>query len=513
MELMKETATVEDIVCAEQTQIMVDSDIIVPDVKPDVLKILQVDADAIVTKKDTVDGKLCVEGDVHLKILYIPDCREGGLKSICTSCPFTYKLERTGIEAGMCAAVDADAKRVEFRLINSRKLGVKAIVGLDLCVCTTKELELVTGVADEAAQVMRTPITVAALAADCERELIVKESVEIPAGKCSITEILKIDAKISDKAIKAVTGKALVQGTVGASILYTGDNNALEFAEFELPFTEVFDVADLSESSGCEIDYAIRDMYFETQEDSDGDIRVINLEFIVGAHIKAADRVEMEIVEDCYMPRLKTELVRADTAVDEVICTPSVQNTIREIVSIDNAAPQIASVYHVVTKADITNTSVENNKIFVEGVIDACVLYLTESAEMPVYSYQKQIPFSYSIESDGAKNGMDCDVKAEVEHTGYSLNVANEVELRMILSIRAKVIQKHEMALIREMNVTDEDESTKNGIIIYFVQNGDRMWDVAKRYRASIDEIVECNDISPEEKLCSGMQLIIPTGK
>lgn len=513
MELIKETATVEDIVCSEQTQIMVDGDIIVPDVKPDILKILQVDADAVVTKKETSDGKLTAEGDVHLKILYIPDCDGARIKSICTSFPFTYKLERTGIGENMCADVSADASKVEFRLINSRKMSVKTIVGLDVCVCTSKELELVTGVADEAAQVMRVPITLAAAAADCERELVIKESLEIPSGKVSVSEILKIDTKINDKSIKAVTGKALVQGTVGASVLYAGDNSELEFAEFDLPFTEVFDVADLNESSECEIDYKIRDAYFETQEDSDGDIRIIQLELVVGAHIKAVDRVQTEIIDDCYMPRLQTELTRASETVDEVICTPNMQNTMREIISIDGNAPKIIGVYHVVTKAEVSGTSVENNKIFVEGTIDAYILYLTDSAEMPVYSYRKQIPFNASMEGEGAKPGMECDVKAEVEHAGYSLNVANEVELRMILSVSAKIIRKRELALIKSMDVTDNAEGAKRGIIIYFVQNGDRMWDIAKRYRASIAEIAECNEIAPDEKLSSGMQLIIPTGK
>ena len=44
MELVKENVTVNQVSCKGDTQVLVDEDIIVPDVKPDILKILQLDA-------------------------------------------------------------------------------------------------------------------------------------------------------------------------------------------------------------------------------------------------------------------------------------------------------------------------------------------------------------------------------------------------------------------------------------------------------------------------------------
>ena len=41
MELVKENVTVNQVSCKGDTQVLVDEDIIVPDVKPDILKILQ----------------------------------------------------------------------------------------------------------------------------------------------------------------------------------------------------------------------------------------------------------------------------------------------------------------------------------------------------------------------------------------------------------------------------------------------------------------------------------------
>ena len=64
MELMKEAMTINETVYADTTQVYVEGDIIVPDVKPDILKILQVDAVSAVTSKNLSDGRVQVSGKV-----------------------------------------------------------------------------------------------------------------------------------------------------------------------------------------------------------------------------------------------------------------------------------------------------------------------------------------------------------------------------------------------------------------------------------------------------------------
>ena len=82
MELVKENVTVNQVSCKGDTQVLVDEDIIVPDVKPDILKILQLDAVSCITNKEITNGRVNVTGRVDLKILYIPDSDREKIKSI-----------------------------------------------------------------------------------------------------------------------------------------------------------------------------------------------------------------------------------------------------------------------------------------------------------------------------------------------------------------------------------------------------------------------------------------------
>ncbi len=512
MELIKETVSVGQTIYSQQAQAYADGDIIVPDVKPDILKIIQVDASATIKEKNVTDGCVFVRGCVDMKILYIPDNKDESIKSINTTLDFAYKAEKKSIEAGMSANVFVDVDKVDFRLINSRKLSVKVFVGVDVNVTGVHSIDFATGVAGEGcAEIKKVPVRVNSAVADCEREFVVRENMEIPSGKASICEILKVDSKICDKEIKALTGKAVIKGTANISVLYTGDNSAIEFMEADIPFTEVVDIPDLIEDADCDMDCSICDMFYKVSEDNDGDMRIVNVEFAINTHINAYRTVETEIIEDCYAPGCDMTIDRTEEKIEEIICCPTSQSTLREIVTIDGSAPQINGVYHIITKATVTDTQTENGRVCVSGRVDAYILYITDNDEMPVYSCKREIPFSTMIDSCGCEKGMECEIKAEVEHTSYSLNMANEVELRIILRINAKVIRQRRFELVSEISEPVEKHGA-SGIIIYFVQTDDTLWDIAKRYGVSVDSVLRFNGISVDERIMCGRRLIIPTG-
>ena len=73
MELIKKPINTCDTIAKGTAQAMADGDVIVPDTKPDILKLLQVDSEASITDKYIENGRLVLCGRVDYKVLYIPD--------------------------------------------------------------------------------------------------------------------------------------------------------------------------------------------------------------------------------------------------------------------------------------------------------------------------------------------------------------------------------------------------------------------------------------------------------
>jgi len=510
MELKKEPILISEILAEEDCEILVDGDLIVPDIKPDILKVLQVDATAYLSRKELGDGRVLLSGRVDMTVLYIPDCEGTAVQHIHTSFDFSHKLEKRAIVTDACVFAEADVVRAEFHVINSRKIGLKAIVGLSCEVVGAKQLDLVCGVEGAYAEQKKEALMLNTALSNRSETFLMKETLEVPAGKPAVAEVLKVDLKIGDKEIKPITEKVVAKGVLKACVLYMSMADSIEFMEFDVPFTEVFDLPGVYEGVNCTLDYQISDCNYEITGDTGGERRIVILEVTACAKLRASKQTEIEVIEDCYCPGYDTQLQFCEDEVDEIVASPSCQNTLREVVAIDKALPQIAGVYNVITKTVVSTTRIEGGKLEIEGKIDAYILYLTDHEQMPVYSYKKEIPFRYLLDAPESEDGLVCAVRAEVEHTSYHLNVANEVELRCILSLSADIIRKRKLSLLCEAEILPISCEDKKGIVIYFVQPGDSVWSIAKRYRVPMTEIIDNNQLCEPEKLLPGTRLVIP---
>ena len=412
----------------------------------------------------------------------------------------------------MTAIIMANVDRAEFSLINSRKLRIKVIVGLDYEVVAEKNVEIAVETEDcDNAELLKENVKLQNCIGLTETEFSVKESIEVPNGQTSIDEILKVDTKISDSEYKAVTGKIVVKGEISVCVLYTDSDCCIQFMESEVPFTEIIDCDDAGDETICDIDYSISDVRYQIAEDNDGDNRIVDIDVTVTAQVKATENVAVDMICDCYEPFTKTQLLKEEVELEEVVSRPSSQNTIREMVEMGTGTPSVSGVYDVITRPYITKAQIQRGKLLAEGKIEAYILYLTDSNESPVYSMKKELPFSYMLDCESTYSDLIPEIKAEVKHTAYNLNVAGEIEIRCILSLNANIIRKRKIELVNEVVTEPLENGDKNGIVIYFVQKGDNLWEIAKRYAVPQSEILRFNNMEKSDKLEIGNRLFIPS--
>lgn len=508
MELITENIKINEAAISSSMQKSVGGDIIVPDTKPDILKILQVDAVSCISEKEMIEGTLNLRGRVDLKILYIPDAENECIKSILTSFDFDEEISSKRIEYDDNAIIASSIDKVEFSLINSRKLHIKAVVGIDYEIIAQKQLEIAVDTDDEL-EIKRQTLSLQNSAGVGEFSFLIRDRISVPAGQASFGEILKVDYRIGDTEYKNVSGRIMAKGVVCVCVLYTDNNKNIEFCETELPFTEVWEMEDVSEDSECDIEYEINEGEITIEEDSDGDLREAMLSLSITAQVKAMESIELDMIEDCYAPYQKTKIQKEKITLEEIAAKPTMQNTIKEVIEIPATAPGISSVYNVVTKPYVTKVEMGRGKLICEGRLEACVLYVTESTENPVYSLKRNIPFSYSLECDAEGEGLVPKLNAQIKHTGYNLNAAGEVEVRCILSINANVIRKREIEIIEGVDICEDEGKKESKVVVYFVQSGDSLWDIAKRYRVPCSAVCEFNDMADDRVKC-GMRLLIP---
>ncbi len=506
MELIKNTVRLCETAAEGTMRAMADGDVIVPDVKPDILKILQVDADACITDRYFENGRLVVCGRVDYKVLYIPEQKEEKIKSILTSMEFRQSADSGGADSDSAMITKAMVERVEFNAVNSRKLRLRAIVNIAYEICNITEKELCTDINGEDAEKKMTSVGYENIIDISQHEFTLKEILEIPSGQRSVNEILKTDVRISDIEYKTVTGKIIVKGNAGICILYTDTDMNIKYLEAEVPFTEVFDTGDAGENTVFDIDYSVMGSMSELQPDNDGDMRVVEVDVDIEMQLKGIETMREDILCDCFVPHTKTVCKTEKLTLTETVQRPRTQNTMREIIEFPNNMPEVAGVYNVMTNEIVESVRKERNRIICEGKIEVYVLCLTSGEENPVCSIKKDIPFSYMLDCKDTDE-VETKVKATVNHISYNLNSGGALELRCLIEIEGKLIKTVVWDNITEVDCQKQDK--RRGIVIYFTKEGDSLWDVAKRYSVLQERIERYNSIE-NSTITAGMRLLIP---
>ena len=86
----------------------------------------------------------------------------------------------------------------------------------------------------------------------------------------------------------------------------------------------------------------------------------------------------------------------------------------------------------------------------------------------------------------------------------------NQIDLNIKINRFVEAIDKKpESFIIKGEDKGDYDLSTAPSIIIYICKEDDNLWDIAKKYNTTEEEIAQTNEISMDEELQPGKCLIL----
>jgi len=490
---------------------IIDTDIIVPDSKPDVLNVLQVNATASVMEKYLQKDVISVSGNIDYTVLYSSDTDETLLKNIRFKTPFTQQIEINGVSDDSCNYVMCDVSHIEYQIQNSRKINIKSVLSFDTGIIGNYSLSAVSSISSTANVSSKSEnIKIFNLSVCHEGSAEISDKVKISLSPDEEIEILKVDCKVVGRELKSMNNKAVAKGALISDILYLRDNDVCH-TECEIPFTEVIDAEGLQPHMHTEIKYNVTSAEFEAETAEGECVAVLNAE--IGYLIKGFDESLYEIIADAYSPDYELSIDKKQisflTLKDIVTKSYNVSDTI----TLPENAPSVVKVYNLIAKPVFESSTVQNGFVINDGYIDVKLLYLSDRADSPVYSANQKIPFSLKTESEHAYPDSVCDTDISLEHVGYILNSDREIEIRTALNLKSKILDDKNRTVISSIEMDEEkpiNKDNQSGITIYFTDKNESLWNIAKKYHTTEEDIAEINGINPNEPLKDRQQLMIP---
>lgn len=496
--LKKEHVRLSEVICSRYCRTDAEYDIIVPDVKPDVLKVLNVSGTAAITHKSIQTDKVHIQGIIRLDILYIPDGNVlGGVKAISCTQDFSHVIDTPGSKPGMNLIAEAECEIPECSLVNSRKLNVCSKIGLNIKVTDSITADLATEIeGDESIRINTEHMHLCHSGCDADRDLLIREKLEVPSGKPAMGEILKFSVKPCPKELRLLDNKAIIKGELKAVTLFCSDaeESTLQCMEHSIPFTEILEIEGVGENMTGEADYSIKNVFTEITCDSDGDKRILNAEITLAVCIRAAGTVECDVICDAYGLNKELVIEKSDCSTEMLLGTARTQLTGKENIAVPDYLPEIYQICDCVGTPTVESITTEKNSVTVSGYITCNLLYMSQEREAPLSGFSHILPFAHTFEIQGICENSICDVKAETEHLSYTISAAKDIELRYIVMLSIKASTPCTQQLISSISVNENAKTPQlPSMTVYFVRPNDTLWDIAKRYRISTESILSVN--------------------
>jgi hypothetical protein len=500
---------------ASVVQTTLDDDFNVPDIKPDIIKIIQESAEIKINNIETMTDRVKAQGELIFTILYLTDSDQKPVHSMTGTLPFEEFVNLDGIVEDDDVKIATEIEVLTTTLINSRKVSVKGIVGLKSMVEEEYFINVATDVGGlEDLQRIYQPIKISQVYASKKDTYRVRDELALPNSKPNIMEILFSNTSIRNPEIRLLDDKINVKGEVDLFILYMGENEdkPVEFVEFELPFNGVIDCEGCVEEMIANVGIDIVSKDLQIKPDLDGEERLLDIEIITELDIKVYDQEDVNILRDIYSPSREMVLKTNPVTYENIFLKNQTQCKVNQKVSIDEGAPTILQICLADGDVKVDDIELTENGLEVEGVIFAKILYVAADDKTPLNVVRQTIPFQYFIEAKGITEECIYNIKPSLDYMSCNMLDDKEVEIRSGINLNTIIFNQLSQNVITDIEEAEIDMKKVQdlpSVVGYIVKKGDTLWDIAKRFYTTIDRIRTINELPEEVDIKPGDKLII----
>ena len=512
MELIRNTVKTENKFFSGMLRTIVENDAIVSQTKPDIGKILQVDARSFIISSEVKTDRVVVNGKVEFHILYLPEKGNGCIKSMTCTAEFSDVKDVSGADENMISVASCETENVSFRVINGRKLNVKAEILTKISVYHFAENDVVCGVEEGHMELKSSDISYISYDRTVNRKFSVTDIVAIPVSQPLAEDVIKVDVKVSEFNTKPINNKVIIKGSLVASMVYvTSGKQDLNVFASEIPFTEVIEADGIEENSKSIISLSPLWTEYDIKGDDAGDINAVNLKTEINAKVRVIKEEKANVINDGYSLEGKTELTKKTIEISTVADNISKQITLKEVIYAESDAPEISKIYNVECDVYPEEITADETGISISANADVYVLYVSEDEEIPVNNLHKEFKINEKIKCSNTTPDSVCDIDLSTISVSYNIVNESSVEVRMNIGAEGVVYNKQIISPVTDVLITEENEK-KPSLTVYFPDEGEELWTVAKRYQTSVDAIKSMNDLA-DDKIKKGMRLLIPKTK
>ena len=512
MELKKESIQMLRIKNKATSQVTFDEDYNVPDVKPDIGRMIQNKGEVTVEEVRLNDGHAFVKGKLQADVLYVGE-EDGRVYSLSAGVPVEETLNLDGIVNGDKLCLKWEIEDLSIHIIHSRKLNIRAVITFYASVDELTGIRLPVAADDENISVKKKQMCLLSLAVHKKDTLRIKDDITLASNRPNVENLLWYMAEPRNLDLRPGENKLRVKGELAVFLLYTGyeEENPPQWLEYTMPFSSEMECSGCMEDLIPHIEVSLLHQGIEVKPDPDGEERILQVDVVLELNMKMYREEEHELLLDAYSPHKECVLHRKKEMLESLLVRNFSRCRLTDRIEVKESQGKVLQLCHSSGKVKVDKTRITDKGIVAEGIVALKILYIIGNDEMPFYSMDAMLPFTHLIEAE--EIGKDCTylLQADLEQLSTAMADGDEIEVKAAVGLNVLVFRQWEEQLIESVEEQPLDRKkleSMPGITVYIVKAGDTLWDIAKKFYTTVDEISGVNSLT-EKEVKPGQSLIL----
>ena len=504
IETLKENLCVNQIIGKAKENIVAEGDVIIPDIKPDILSTINTSGTICIYKKEVLEGKIRIDGGVQVYIMYLADDENSNVRGINTVIDFTKVIDMEKVSPSMNLETDIKLKDIECKILNGRKVNIKVNIDASVNVYSNEDIEFIREIENRNdIQVLNKPTNIDSLLGSGNTKVYAKDTIGIESTD-NLAEVMKTNINIINREVKTSYNKILAKADMLVNIVYLTDDNRINEVKWQIPVMGFIDMQNISDDNLCNTSYEIKNILIKPNNVDEHSIYVeVELEISCNVYEKR----ELDIIQDLYSPSECLNINKKNITVMQDKRNVKDKCVIKEKMVI----PELhnTKICNSEISPKIVKQSIYNDRIMYECELEVKFIYfssITNRVDLKVQT----IPFNVNLDCQGVSQNSNLNTKIEIVAQDFIIMPDESIETNIGLEISVDVSKMMEVRVIDNVEVAEDNDENIYSIVVYFVKPGDTLWNIAKRFKSTIKAISSVNGIEDENKINVGQQLFIP---
>ena len=279
--------------------IVAEGDVIIPDIKPDILSTINTSGTICIYKKEVLEGKIRIDGGVQVYIMYLADDENSNVRGINTVIDFTKVIDMEKVSPSMNLETDIKLKDIECKILNGRKVNIKVNIDVSVNVYSNEDIEFIREIENRNdIQVLNKPTNIDSLLGSGNTKVYAKDTIGIESTD-NLAEVMKTNINIINREVKTSYNKILAKADMLVNIVYLTDDNRINEVKWQIPVMGFIDMQNISDDNLCNTSYEIKNILIKPNNVDEHSIYVeVELEISCNVYEKR----ELDIIQDLYSP-------------------------------------------------------------------------------------------------------------------------------------------------------------------------------------------------------------------